>query len=85
MFQFQLSFKPCMVNEEHVRQCRRMLLPDVDMAVEFRCRSWFTGAYSVSVVGGGRRHDMSRIGTPHEFAGRMCHSGELTTVWLSSP
>lgn len=52
MFQFQLSFKPCMVNEEHVRQCRRMLLPDVDMAVEFRCRSWFTGAYSVSVVGG---------------------------------
>ncbi|MEW5319310.1 MAG: hypothetical protein WDW38_010470 [Sanguina aurantia] len=42
VFQFQLSFKPCMVNEEHVRQCRRMLLPDVDMAVEFRCRSWFT-------------------------------------------
>lgn len=50
VFQFQLSFKPCMAHEEHIRQCRKMLLPDIDMAVELRCRSWFTGAYSISVL-----------------------------------
>ncbi len=44
VFQFQLSFLDTGSNRAHVEHCREMLDPDLAMAVEFRNRSWFTGA-----------------------------------------
>jgi len=42
IFQFHLSFRPSAENLEYVLDCRSKLNARYNMAVEFRCRSWFT-------------------------------------------
>ena len=45
MFQFHLSFRPSQENLEYVLDCRQRLDSRYNMAVEFRCRSWFTNSF----------------------------------------
>lgn len=50
VFQYHLTFRPTKENLAHVEWCRRNLDSDFSMAVEFRCRDWFTGQNMMSTL-----------------------------------
>jgi uncharacterized protein YecE (DUF72 family) len=50
IFQFPLSYQPTDENRRHIEWCRSQIHRSLEMAVEFRARSWFTPDASSTVV-----------------------------------